>query len=196
MTPISFIPSKQNSKHMYVEFLSVLLDRAIWLLFLHVYNWSFPRFGQVYCQWEEPWEERVLVSCTPFRLPLIPESAPDKIVTLPLTPATRSIVLKFNTDSPWSCFSLTPDAGNSCQFTVNSERNAQPNSHPWSLQNGISKHFITSKDGWGRVLAPACLACSPQNKKHFDLYPTWLSLLEAGHVRETGNLRSTFKAMW
>lgn len=41
----------------------------------------------------------------------------------------------------------------------------------------------TSKDGGGSALAPACLACSPQDKKHFDLCPAWLSLLEAGHVR-------------
>lgn len=88
----------------------------------------------------ELWRERVFVSCTAFLLPLTPESVLDKIVTQLLTPAVRIIVLKFNTDSLWSCFSLAPDAENYCLFTVNSERNVQPNSHPWAC-NGILKHL-------------------------------------------------------
>lgn len=108
----------------------------------------------------------------------------------------RIIVPKFNTDSLGSCFFLPPDSENHCRFTVNSERTGAPDSHSQCLQNGNLKHFTTSKDCWGKVLAPACLACNPRDKKHFSLYPIWLSLLEAVHVRETGNLGSTFKAMW
>lgn len=61
--------------------------------------------------------------------------------TTPPTPTVRIIVLKSNTDSLWSCLSLTPDSENYSQCTVNSERNGQPDSSPRSLQNGTSKHL-------------------------------------------------------
>lgn len=114
----------------------------------------------------------------------------------PPPPTMRIIALKCNTDSLWSCFSLTPDAGNCCQSTVNNERTVQPNSHPRSLQNGISKHLqhlkTVGEEFWHQHVWHAAL----KTRSILTLYPTWLSLLEAGHVRETGNLCSTFKAMW
>lgn len=112
-----------------LEFLSFLLDNQKWE------SHRTPSFTCLYLFMsqvlssllsEEVWRERVCVSSTVFLLPLTPESVPDKILTQLLTPAVRIIVLKFNTDSLWSCFSLAPDAENYCQFTVNSERNAQP----------------------------------------------------------------------
>lgn len=53
----------------------------------------------------------------------------------------RIIVPKFNTDSLGSCFSLPPDSGNHCRFTVNSERTGEPDAHSQCLQNGILKHL-------------------------------------------------------
>lgn len=76
-----------------------------------------------------------------------PRSILDKIVSLHFM---RIIVLKFNTDSLGSCFSLPPEYENHCRFTVNSKRTREPNSHSQCLQNGILKHLQHLKTVGGK----------------------------------------------